>query len=481
MASQEVSQTISLKVVMDKEKNRVVMAEADSDLVDILLSFLTMPMGTIVRLISKQPEPAIIGSMTSLYKAVENLEEQLLQTHICKSMLLDPRNPSGKECLRLKLNIDDTKPKYYICCRNYSTFKNVACNYCRKMMDKVIYMEKEDPEGDGEVFVCGLTKFMVTDDLHVEPMAPATILTLLHKLGIKDMSSLQETTLSIGSEEILHLLKGSLFSKTPLTDLFLRKQGFISESLNFERGDAMESKSESILLKSPLDMTMKLTMSKSMNKALYAEISEDMGNFLLSLLTLPLGSILQLLNGNSSLVSMDNLYKSVECSKVTRDDSIRDLLLHPGLCRPSYNPLGVNVIDLPYSLWLTSYQNPQNKDNNPHTSYLTTKQQSNRGRTNEQCYCLTINSQTSQIAGRGFLKGPATFMVTDNLVITPLVSMWSFSFLKSMEVPLDDLEVRMVSIGTEQALKLLKASLISKSVLTDVFINPGRKRPKQEK
>ncbi|XP_043695312.1 uncharacterized protein LOC122645953 isoform X3 [Telopea speciosissima] len=460
MASQG-SQPISLKVLIDKKNNKIVMAEANGDFVDILFSFLTMPMGTIVRLISKQAQPGIIGSLTSLYKEVENLEEQLLQTDACKSMLLHPMNPFETQCRRLKVNIDDTKSKYYICANlikclrhwsigYYSTFKNATCGNCRKKMDKDIYMEKEDmaanpSQGDGGVFVYGLTKFMVTDDLQVEPMSPAATLTLLHKLGIKDMSSLQETTLSIGSEEILNLLKGLLFSKTPLTDVLLRKQEFTSDGLKFEIGDAVQSKSE----RSPLDMSMKLTISKSMNKVLYAEVGEDMVNFLLSFLTLPLGSILHLLGGNSSLGSMGNLYKSVECSKVTRADSLRDLLLHPGLYRGSYNPLGVNEIDLPDFLWGTSFENPQNNDN-PYTGYLTTKQQLNRGRPHEYCHQLR-KSTISETAGKGgFLKGPATFMVTDNLVCTPLVSMWSLSFLKAMKVSLDDLEVRMVSVDREQ-------------------------------
>ncbi|XP_043694601.1 uncharacterized protein LOC122645355 [Telopea speciosissima] len=257
-SSQGLQQTISLKLLIDKENNRVVMAEADSDFVDIVFSFLTMPMGTIVRLISKQPHPAIIGSLTSLYDCVESLEEQLLHTKACKSMLLHPRNPCENECKKLKLNIDDTEPtKYYICsdwnCSRresgglYTTFMNVRCN-CGKMLDKQICMVKEDAGaraegGDGRgVFVCGTIKFMVTDELQVKTMSPATIVTLLHKLGFKDMSSLQETTLSIGSEEILNLLKGSLFSKTPLTDVFLRKQGFTYEGIKFETEDAVQSK-----------------------------------------------------------------------------------------------------------------------------------------------------------------------------------------------------------------------------------------------
>ncbi|XP_042488168.1 uncharacterized protein LOC122068387 [Macadamia integrifolia] len=487
MASQG-SKTISLKVLVDKKTNKVVMAETSSDFVDILFSFLTLPMGTIVRLLREQPQPATIGSMASLYKEVENLDEQqLLQTQTCKSMLLHPRNHSENMCRKLKLNVDDTEPiEYYICADRdcsrrgtgglYTTFKNVRCN-CRKMMDKEIRREKEDegarPAGDGGVFVCGTNKFMVTDDLQVEPISTDTILTQLHKLGLKDMSSLQETTLSICSEEILKLLKGILFSKAPLTDVFLKKQGFTSDGLKFEMGDPLKSS-----LSCEGSMTLKLMMSKSMKKVLYAEAGEDMVDFLLSFLTFPLGSILQLLGGNSSLGSMDNLYKSVGRSVVIGADSLRNLLLQPVLCRGfgcSSNPLGLKESEQPPpSLWCTIYSVYDYPD------YLTTEEP-NFGWPS-QLHFVNPKSPTSETAGQGgFIKGPGTFFITDNLVFTPQASFWSLSFLKSMELPLDDLEVRIVKVGTVEALRLLKASLLSNSVFTDALVNFGLKIPKQEK
>ncbi|XP_042500840.1 uncharacterized protein LOC122078776 [Macadamia integrifolia] len=498
MASQSGSQTISLKVLMDKKTNKVVFAESKSDFVDILLSFLTMSMGTMVRLISKEPQPATLGSMTTLYKEVENLEQQqLLQTQACKSKLLYPKNPSENECrklkLKLKLNVDDTEPiKYYICvdwnCSRrwtgglYTTFKNVRCN-CGRMMDREIRREKENeaasPEVDGGVFVHGKTKFIVTDDLRIEPMSTATILTQLSKLGLKDMSSLQETTLNIGSEEILKLLKGILFSKTPLTDVFIRKQEFTSEGLKFEMGDLLQSS-----LSSAEGLNLKLMVNKSIKKVLYAEAREDMVDFLLSFLTFPLGSILRLLGGNSSLGSMDNLYRSVECSGVTRDDSLRELLLQPVVSRGfgcSSNPLGVKESEQPpSSLWCRSVQDNYN---NYYTGCLTTeKRDMYCAGTFSQLRFVNPKSPTSETAGQGgFLKGPETFFITDDLVFTPTDSFWSLSFLKSMEFPLDDLEVRTVKMGTVEALRLLKASLLSKSVLTDALVNFARKIPKEEK
>ncbi|XP_042477077.1 uncharacterized protein LOC122058423 [Macadamia integrifolia] len=214
------SQTISLKVLIDEKNNIVAMVETSGDFVDILLiSFLTMPMGTI---------------------ALRLLKASLLSKSVLTDALVN---------FSLKIPKEENRG---ICNgrsgRFYSTFKTVRCS-CGKMMDKEICMAKVDHEaagsvGDGGVFVCGTTKFMVTDDLQVKSISPATIVTLLHKVGIKDKRSLQETTLNIGSEEILNLLKRSLISKTPLTDVFVRKQGILtSEGLNFEMADAVQSKS----------------------------------------------------------------------------------------------------------------------------------------------------------------------------------------------------------------------------------------------
>ncbi|XP_014516124.1 uncharacterized protein LOC106773876 [Vigna radiata var. radiata] len=51
-SNKEVGNGLSLKYWVDKEKKRVIVAEADGDLVDVLFSFLTLPLGTIIRLLN---------------------------------------------------------------------------------------------------------------------------------------------------------------------------------------------------------------------------------------------------------------------------------------------------------------------------------------------------------------------------------------------------------------------------------------------
>ncbi|KAM5583407.1 hypothetical protein ABKV19_003353 [Rosa sericea] len=61
--AQEVSdaKNISLKALVDKGRNRVIFVEADNDFIDVLFSFLTLPMGKIVRLARDHSTPLEIG------------------------------------------------------------------------------------------------------------------------------------------------------------------------------------------------------------------------------------------------------------------------------------------------------------------------------------------------------------------------------------------------------------------------------------
>ncbi|KAJ4834976.1 hypothetical protein Tsubulata_038499 [Turnera subulata] len=65
--------SIRLKAVMDEANNRVLFVESDHELIDHLLSFLTIPMGEVIRLIrGSHPPKTGIGCMDNLYHSVEN-------------------------------------------------------------------------------------------------------------------------------------------------------------------------------------------------------------------------------------------------------------------------------------------------------------------------------------------------------------------------------------------------------------------------
>ncbi|MCI03427.1 DUF674 family protein, partial [Trifolium medium] len=57
---------------------------------------------------------------------------------------------------------------------------------------------------------------------------------------------------------------------------------------------------------------IKVVQSKSQKKIIFAEVNGEFVNFIFSFLTMPLGSIVKLLGGNSFARCVGNLYKSME-------------------------------------------------------------------------------------------------------------------------------------------------------------------------
>ncbi|VVB12891.1 unnamed protein product [Arabis nemorensis] len=108
----------TLRLVVDEEKKKVVLAEACPDFVDVLFSFLTLPVGTIVRLLEehRKSEMTSVGCFSNLYKSVGDMGIDNFQTEACKQMLLYPRSVRDVHCKRLKLNLHPTEgDKYFEC------------------------------------------------------------------------------------------------------------------------------------------------------------------------------------------------------------------------------------------------------------------------------------------------------------------------------------------------------------------------------
>ncbi|XXG62168.1 hypothetical protein AAC387_Pa05g0590 [Persea americana] len=176
-----------------------------------------------------------MGSLTRLYKSLEDLDLEFLNTNACKDMLLHPKSSAEElyKYLPLIVNIGATyRTKYYICSLNccigtfrlVSTVKDAPC-LCGKKMGWRVPEERGDVNADGGdgVFIEGNLRFMITDDLHISVVSSTNSFALLSELGISDTSVLEEMNVNVGEEEVLRLVKHFLLSKTPLTDVFLRE------------------------------------------------------------------------------------------------------------------------------------------------------------------------------------------------------------------------------------------------------------------
>ncbi|KAL7169779.1 hypothetical protein ACSBR2_034752 [Camellia fascicularis] len=232
-------------------------------------------------------------------------------------------------------------------------------------------------------------------------------------------------------------------------------------------------------------MVVKIMVRKSYGKALYAEAMEDFIDLLFSFLTIPLANVVECLDGDSSLGCVDNLFKSIkdlnlkwfathrlpwsdfpECSN--------DLLLDPGLApkfRCSRQPFQLEE-RTPYCYWYNKLLS--------NVCYLTYNYPYVYGEVLVTLTLIDPKSPNCEECFETFVKRPVVFLVSDGLVVQRSAGTTSsISFLKELNVPIDDIEEHVIRIRKHEALNLLKASLIITSALTS-FLNLYLKKPKQE-
>ncbi|KAL2336072.1 hypothetical protein Fmac_010518 [Flemingia macrophylla] len=197
---------------------------------------------------------------------------------------------------------------------------------------------------------------------------------------------------------------------------------------------------------------------KSRNKVLFAEAGEDFVDFLVSFLTTPLASIVNLMNGKLSLGSIDNLYESIKNLDPSwfiepSDESLLNPKVAPQFGRKS-NPLNVlEEGDLP-KYW-----------------FGTPKKCNMECKKEKEMVSMKKDLLRDPPKGmklfdpRSFMKRPCLFVVTDDLKLIPMTTASSFQYLQALEnFKLDDVKQHIVKIRkrSHEALNLMRASLTCK-------------------
>ncbi|KAF6161016.1 hypothetical protein GIB67_007657 [Kingdonia uniflora] len=273
------------------------------------------------------------------------------------------------------------------------------------------------------VFIEGPT-FIVSDDLQIKPIGTNPIFTYLNDLGIRgtDAHALEEKTITVGVDESKNV------TQTPRSE-------DITQSSKSEDTENLDT-----------EMFIKITVVKSNNKVLYAEA------------------------GN------------VECPVLSRHvtPTNKTLLLSP-MVNPRFdcNNECVHFEMFQLKYYCKSWNNGESRDG----YFILTVNAS----------LTTSNWETGEIlkpidADRPsppceFVKGPATFMITDDLVIIPFSFISCISLIEKENISMGNVDAQVVSIGRKEVLILLEAALTSKNALTAAFINSGNtefKKPKQE-
>ncbi|OMP02657.1 hypothetical protein COLO4_10938 [Corchorus olitorius] len=220
--------TVGLKLVIDTKGKMVLYAEARKDFVDFLFNILSLPVGTVTRLLPKQD---ILGCLGELKEGLENLCSSYIEPSTNKDALL--KLFVGISSLSLLLpNLESQSTNLYICKKNSCPLKlgntpNTrfsSCNHFMRLRLNVANISNTDQQASGVGFVKAVATYMVMDNLIVKPLATASVISLLNESGVQYVGAIEEKEVKIGTDEGLKLLKICLQSKTVLTDLFLREK-----------------------------------------------------------------------------------------------------------------------------------------------------------------------------------------------------------------------------------------------------------------
>ncbi|BBH04696.1 Protein of unknown function D [Prunus dulcis] len=438
---------IELKVLVNNVSNKVIFVESDGDFIDVLFSFLTIPMGTVIRL-SHRSQPLGIGCMDNIYGSVESFDSQLFRTEECRAMLLRPRNRTEYLLDNLKLKFDDSEPMRY--------YQKVRCPRCERLMDTETTLPVSGAE-DGEVFVKGPARFIISDDLQVMHPFTSTSSYLVKNLGCTGWNSIEELTVNVGVDEVLKLLMCSLVSKMPLTETLLKHEPLpelsnenVDQEIYVESrmlGDATNEEEEKI--------SIKLIVSKSRKMVCYAEAGEEFVNLLFSFLTLPLGFIVKQMQDNSMKGCIDQLYKSVQDldEQCLKSNNHKKMLVSPKLL-PGFgyknHPLGIEEASYRLAVDTTLiHSNKQVKS----VEFIDPKSHPNKDDN-----------------ALGFLKGPAMFMITDSLNVSPISAILGLSILCELNVPVTDIEVQVAQVGKKEPKAVLLLTIFEPIINRQPFL-----------
>ncbi|RWR83864.1 hypothetical protein CKAN_01263800 [Cinnamomum micranthum f. kanehirae] len=273
-------------------------------------------------------------------------------------------------------------------------------------------------------------------------------------------------------------------SRTPLTDVFLGELNTVDEVdldpkvIALDSDEMVQSQTQKEIGNDSRKMVVKLFLSKSSNKVLYLEGGEEIADLLFSFLAFSLGSIVKCLDGCTSMGCLDNLYKSVEdlsCKNSMKSEELKAMLLDPKIA--SYFGTKNQLLQIEEQVPCKPnifYCKTCCVDK---MAYITGPRTCSHGKRSIQL--STVNQKFPDAVtelGGAFIAGPAMFMVTDGLIVKPLSPISSISLLSKFNIAISDIEERIVCMGEKEAISLLKASLISNSVLSNVFYS---KKPKQ--
>ena len=179
----EVKEKLSLKLLVDTRANKVLFAEAGKDFVDLLFHILSLPIGTIVKLVGVND---MVGCLGDLYKSIEALNTHYMQSNVTKDLVLQPTAVPLPALLKDSWNSTDTSArKVYTCSsstyhspRYHSDKSGGRCPGCgASMTTELLYADSNSSNSVSNSNLAsssgGFVKGVVT---YISPLSPPFLL-----------------------------------------------------------------------------------------------------------------------------------------------------------------------------------------------------------------------------------------------------------------------------------------------------------------
>ncbi|MBA0870688.1 hypothetical protein Goshw_015975 [Gossypium schwendimanii] len=239
-------------------------------------------------------------------------------------------------------------------------------------------------------------------------------------------------------------------------------------------------------------VSLKLLIDTKGKRVLCAEAGKDFVDFLFNVLLLPVGTVIRLLAKEGMVGCLANLYKSVENlgDAYLQPTTNKDTLLKPKYSSSLAADVPLLLPNTESSTTLGFYRCSYGRNSN-------CRYRCSYGR-NSNCRLYYANDPTSTCPScsqamnipaklvnppnkvstslavdneGGYVKGVVTYTIMDDLTVTAMSTISSITMLNKFNVQqVDALEEKVVDVGINEGVEILKASLQSKTVLTSVFL-----------
>ncbi|GFP87033.1 hypothetical protein PHJA_000847100 [Phtheirospermum japonicum] len=230
-------------------------------------------------------------------------------------------------------------------------------------------------------------------------------------------------------------------------------------------------------------VSLKLLIDTQAKRVIFAEADKEFVDFLFYILSLPVAKLVSLLGKDGMVGSLANLYESIENlneSYIEPNQTRDSLLKHvSSVTTGSCVPL-LAIKNAPATAKTKKFYRC-NCTNNQYSHFV---QQDDPRAVCPNCgkymdklleyvkYAPAAVDEQVSINKCGFVKEVVTYMVMDDLTVKPMSTISSITLLNELGVEdVRALQEKIVNLGMTEAVKLLKASLESKNVLTHVFLS----------